>query len=92
LTLAGTIERRDKFQGEVAVTISGLPKEFKAPAATLKGEEAKFSLPISIPPGVTAGEIPLELSASASINPKQPNVKVRSRDVDVVLVITSGTP
>lgn len=92
LTLAGTIERRDKFQGEVAVTISGLPKEFKAPTATLKGEEAKFSLPISIPPGVTAGVIPLELSASASIDPKQPNVKVRSRDVDIVLVITSGTP
>jgi hypothetical protein len=86
--IQGQIERREGLTGEVAVALTGLPPGARADAATVKADATAFTLTVVLPANLPAGEIPgLKLSATAAPDPKQPNVKVRSREVDLTLVI-----
>lgn len=90
LTLSGSIERRDDFKGDVVVALAGLPTGVKGESATVKASETAFTLKIELPPTVTAGELSgLNLSATAAIDPKQPNARVRSQEIGLTLVVSA---
>jgi hypothetical protein len=83
--VSGAVERLNGFTGDVTVTLSGLPPGVPAPGPiTVKAADTDFAFKLTIPPTVAAGETKLKLSASV-IDPKQPNVRVKSRDVEATL-------
>jgi hypothetical protein len=87
LEVKGTVERLNGFTGDIAVSLAGLPAGVPVPAAvTVKAGATTFSFKLAIPPTTPASESQLKLSATA-IDPKQPNVRVKGRDVEVVLII-----
>jgi hypothetical protein len=90
LPLAGTIERRDDFKGDVLVTLTGLPAGAKA-ETTVKAAETAFHLKVALPAKLSAGELSgLTLFATAAIDPQQPAVRVRSRDVPLTLNVKTA--
>lgn len=86
--LDGKIERREGLTGDVIVTLAGLPPGLSAPAVTVKADAVDFSILVAVPvnarPGETKG---LTLFATAA-DPKQPNIRLRSRDVELTLNVT----
>ncbi len=90
--LTGKIDRREGLTGDVALTLTGLPPGVTAAAVTVKASDTAFALNVVLPPGTQPGEITgLKLSGTAVADPKQPNVRVASRDVDVTLVVKAAT-
>ncbi len=88
LELKGTVERLNGFAGDVSVTLTGLPAGVPAPAAlTVKAGETAFVFKIALPPTTPAGEARLKFGATAT-DPKQPNVRVKGRDVEATLKIS----
>jgi hypothetical protein len=86
--IKGTAERLNGFVGDVVVTLTGLPPGVAVPAPiTVKTGETKFAFKLTLPPTTPPAEAKLKLSASVVPDPKQPNVRVKSRDVDLVFVI-----
>jgi hypothetical protein len=86
--MKGTTERLNGYTGEVVVTLTGLPPGVAAPPpVTLKAAESTFAFKLSLPPTTPPGDTKLKLSASVLPDPKQPNVRVRSRDVELTLAI-----
>ncbi|MCI0681467.1 MAG: hypothetical protein L0Y71_05125 [Gemmataceae bacterium] len=91
LKVPGKIERRESLKGDVAVTLTGLPPGAKADAVTVKADAIAFTLNVALPPNVPAGEVRgLKLAASAAPDPKQPARRVKSRDVEVTLVVKTA--
>jgi hypothetical protein len=87
--VSGKIERREGLTGDVALTLTGLPAGASAAAATVKADATDFSINLVLPANLPAGEIKgLKLSANAPA-PGNPALRVRSRDVDLVLVVKS---
>ncbi|MFN0019132.1 MAG: hypothetical protein ACKVP0_12785 [Pirellulaceae bacterium] len=84
----GKIERREGLTGEVIVTLAGLPAGVSAPPVTIKADAVDFAIMVAVPintkPGETKG---LTLFATAA-DPKQPAIRIRSRDVDLTLNVT----
>ncbi len=88
LKLPGKIERLEGFSGDVALTLTGLPAGARADAVTVKGDTTAFTLNIVLPPTQPAAEIRgLKLAGTIAADPKQPNVRVKSRDVELTLVV-----
>jgi hypothetical protein len=86
--IQGKVERLAGMKTEVALALTGLPAGAKAEAVTLKADATDFVVNVTIPPTVPAGEINgVKLSGSFAPNPKQPAVRIRSRDVEVTLVL-----
>jgi hypothetical protein len=84
----GQLERREGFTGDVALTLTGFPSGARADPVTVKTGVTAFSLNLVLPPNLTPGESPgLVLSATAAPDAKQPNIRVRSRDVQLTLVV-----
>ncbi|HEV3387320.1 MAG TPA: hypothetical protein VG097_21050 [Gemmata sp.] len=84
----GTVDRLNGFTGEVVVSLTGLPPGVAVPPPlTVKAAETRFAFKLTIPPTTPPYEAKLKLSASVVPDPKQPNVRVKSRDVDFVLAI-----
>lgn len=84
-SLKGTIQRVDDMKGDVVVQLAPLPPGVTAAPVTVKAADTAFELKITLPP--TPGELGgMKLSANAA-DPGQPNVRLRSRDVDVTLNI-----
>jgi hypothetical protein len=84
----GTAERLNAFTGEVVVSLTGLPPGIPVPPpATVKAGDTKFAFKLVLPPTAPPGDAKLKLSASVVPDPKQPNVRVKSRDVDFALTI-----
>ena len=84
----GKIERREGLTGEVVVTLAGLPAGISAGAITIKADAADFSINLVVPATARPGEIKgLTLFATAA-DPKQPNNRLRSRDVELTLNVT----
>src|SRR5205807_2764630 len=80
----GKLERREGVKADVALALTGLPAGAKADAVTVKADKSAFTLNVTFPPSVPAGEIKgMKLSGSFAPDGKQPNVRVRSREVDV---------
>ncbi|HJZ55963.1 MAG TPA: hypothetical protein VKE74_13420, partial [Gemmataceae bacterium] len=84
----GTVERLNGFTGDVTVTVSGLPQGVQTGPVTVKATETAFAVPLRVLPTTTPGTTKgLTLSASVVPDPKQPNVRVKSRDIALTLVI-----
>ncbi len=83
----GKVERREGLTGDVTVALTGLPPGARADAVTVKAAATDFTVNVVLTPSVPAGELMgLRLSATAA-GAKQPNVRVRSRDVEITLVV-----
>lgn len=88
LKIEGKIQRQQKTLGEVTVTLAGLPGGLKAAPVTLKAGQEPFAIVVAVPPNQPTGFFDgIKLSASAAVDPKQPTVRVKGRDVDLTLVV-----
>jgi hypothetical protein len=88
IPLIGRIERREGLTGDVALAVTGLPAGARADAVTVKAGASAFTLNVVLPPGAPTGEFTgLKLSATAAPDAKQPNVRVRSPEVEVTLLV-----
>jgi hypothetical protein len=86
--IKGKVERREGLTGDVTLTLTGLPPGARADAVTVKAGVSDFTMNVILPVGFLAGEYrALKLSGTAVADPKQPNVRVRSRDVELTLVV-----
>lgn len=85
--VSGAIERRAGLTGDVVLALVGLPAGVNATVPAVKADATAFTFNVVLPPGTPAGEIGLKLSGTAAPDSKQPNIRVRSRDVDFTLVV-----
>jgi len=70
------------------VSLTGVPPGVAVPAAiTVKAGDTDFAFKLTIPPTTPAGESKLKLSATGVSDPKQPAVRVKGRDVEVMLTV-----
>ena len=84
----GSVVRSEGFTGDVPLSLTGLPAGATAPAVTVKAGETKFTMKLTFPATVAAGDVTgLKLSATVVPDTKTPNVRVRSRDVDLTVTI-----
>jgi hypothetical protein len=83
----GKVERREGVKADIAIALTGLPAGAKAEAVTVKGDATTFTLNVNFPPNVPPGDIKAKLSGSYAPDAKQPNVRVRSREVDCTIVL-----
>jgi hypothetical protein len=89
----GKVERREGLTGDVALTLTGLPAGARADPVTVKAGATEFTVNVVLPPTIPAGEVSgLQLAATAVADPKQPNVRVRSREVELTLVVRASQP
>jgi hypothetical protein len=88
----GKIERREGLTGDVVVSLAGLPAGATAEQVTVKADTTDFLLNVKLPANTPAGELKdLKLSATGSPDANQPNIKVTSRPVDLLLVVQPAT-
>src|SRR5262249_4324477 len=88
IKLQGQIERRPGVTSDAVLTPTGFPPGARADAVTVKAATTAFSLNVVLPANLQAGELTgLKLSGTVAVNPQQPNVRVRSREVDLTLVV-----
>jgi hypothetical protein len=88
--LQGKIERREGVKADVALALAGLPAGAKAEAVTVKADASAFTLNVTFPPNAAPGEIKgVKLSGSYAPDAKLPNVRVKSREVEVTLVLNA---
>jgi hypothetical protein len=88
VVVTGKIERREGLTGDVVVNLAGLPAGATAEAITVKADATDFLLNIKLPANTPVGELKgLKLSATGSPDANQPNVKVTSRPIDLLLVV-----
>jgi hypothetical protein len=88
LKIPGKVERLAGFKSEVILALTGLPAGAKADSVTVKADATDFVVNVTLPPTVVAGEITgVKLSGSFAPNAKQPALRVRSRDVEVTLIL-----
>jgi hypothetical protein len=89
--LKGKVERREGLTGDVALTLTGLPAGASAAPITVKAGVTDFTfdvvLPTNVPPGETKG---IKVFGTAVADPKLPAIRVRSRDVDLTLVVLTA--
>jgi hypothetical protein len=86
--ITGKVERLTSVKGDVVLTLTGLPAGAKADAVTVKADASDFTVNVALPPTVAIGEMKsLKLTGSIAPDAKQPNVRVRSPEVDVTLVV-----
>jgi hypothetical protein len=90
--IKGRVERREGLTGDVAISLTGLPAGGRANPVIVKTGMTEFVLDVVLPPNVPVGEVKgLTLFGTAAPDPKQPNVRVRSRDVELTLVVQPAT-
>ena len=84
----GKVERREGLAGDVALTLTGLPPGTRADVVTVKAGVSDFTVNVILPPNLPAGEVKgLKLAGTAAPDARQPNVRVRSREAEVTLVV-----
>ncbi|MBM4067378.1 MAG: hypothetical protein FJ271_00325 [Planctomycetes bacterium] len=89
--IAGLVERKEGLKSDVTVELKGLPPGTRAGAVNVKAGTTAFTIDLVLPPNLTSGEFrELRLSGTAVVDPKQPNVRVRSREVELTLVVKAG--
>ena len=90
--IEGKIERREGMKADVVLALTGLPAGAKAAGVTVPATATDFLVNVFLPPNLPLGEIKgLKLTGSFAPNAQQPNVRVRSRDVEVTLVLQALT-
>lgn len=92
LKLQGRIERLEGVKADVALALTGLPAGAKADAVTVKAADSAFTINVTFPPNIPPGEIKaIKLSGSFALDAKLANVRVRSREVEVTVLLRSAT-
>jgi len=89
--IAGQVERKEGLASDVTLTLTGLPAGASAAPVTLKGGTVAFAFNVVLPANQAVGEIKgLKIAATAPADPKTPAVVVRSRDVELTLVVVAA--
>jgi hypothetical protein len=89
--IPGKIERREGLTGDAVLAVTGLPAGARADAVTVKADAVDFVVNLVLPANLAAGEYKgLKLSASGTPDPKQPNIRVKSRDVELALAVKAA--
>jgi hypothetical protein len=89
--IKGKIERREGLAGDVTVSLTGLPAGAKADPVTVKMGTTEYSLRLVLPPTVPPGEAQgVKLFATGTPDAKQPNLRIKSRDVELTLVLNAA--
>lgn len=83
--LEGKIERREGLTGDVILTLAGLPAGISAPAATIKADAVDFAVNVAVPANARPGETKGLILFATAADPKQPSIRLRSRDVELTL-------
>jgi hypothetical protein len=87
--VSGSVERMNGASGDVTLTLTGVPPGVPAPGPiTVKAGDTDFAFKLTIPPTTPVGETKLKIVAVTAPDAKQPNVRVKSRDVEPVLNVT----
>jgi hypothetical protein len=85
--LQGKLERKTPL-GDVTINLADLPAGVKAEAAVVKANTSDFALGVFFPAGLPAGEVHgVKLTATAAADPKQPNVRVSSRETRLTFIL-----
>jgi hypothetical protein len=88
VVIKGKVERREGLTGDVVVVLTGLPPGIGVAPVTVKAALTAFEVKVNLPANIAPGELKgLKLTASAAADPKQPGVRVSSRDVKLTLVV-----
>jgi hypothetical protein len=88
VVLSGKVERREGLTGEVVLGVTGLPAGARADAIAVKADATEFLVNLVLPATFPVGEYQgLKLSGSVTPDPNQPNLRVKSRDVELTLVV-----
>jgi hypothetical protein len=88
IPLKGKIERREGLAADVVLTLTGFPPGARADAVTVKAGSTDFTLPLILPPNLPPGEYKgLRLAGTAVPDPKQPNIRITSRAVELALLL-----
>ena len=91
LKLQGKVERLPGVKADVTLALTVLPAGAKSDAVTVKADASDFTLNVTLPPTVPAGEIKgVKLSGSFAPDAKVANIRVRSREVEVTLVLKAS--
>jgi hypothetical protein len=86
--VTGKVLRRAGLAGDVTITLAGIPAGARANPVIVKADASDFTVELVLPVNQPAGELKgLKLSATAVPDPKLVNVRVKSPEVDVVLVV-----
>jgi hypothetical protein len=90
-TIPGKIERREGLTGDVVLGVTGLPAGVRAEAVTVKADTTDFVVSLVLPANFATGEYKgVKLSATGTPDPKQPNIRVKSREVELALVVKAA--
>ncbi|MCY2967587.1 MAG: hypothetical protein NT069_28810 [Planctomycetota bacterium] len=88
VAIQGAVERLDGAVGDVPVQLTGLPPGARADAVNVKADATEFTINLILPANQPVGEIHgIKLSGTLPPDPKQPNVRVKSRDVELQVVV-----
>jgi len=91
IEVKGTAERMHGFAGDIAVSLTGVPAGVAVPAPiTVKAGETKFAVKLTLPPATPVGDVKLKLSASGVPDAKQPNVRVKGREIEIALNVIAA--
>jgi hypothetical protein len=84
--IEGTIKRREGITGDVTLALAGLPSGAQANSPTVKADADAFTIDVTLPANQAVGQIGgLKITASIAPDPKQANVRVKSREVELKL-------
>lgn len=79
LKLAGTIQRKAGFAGDVTVSIVGQPGGVAAPSVVLTADKTDFELELKFPPNFSPAQVTsIKLFATGPYDPKAANIVVRT--------------
>lgn len=91
IELRGEVVRSENFTGDVTVMLLNPPPATMAPPIVVKAPDTAFVLKATFPANLPATEFKgVVLSASVAPDPKQPNVRVSSRDIELTLNIVGA--
>jgi hypothetical protein len=86
--LAGKIDRRAGFKGDVTVSVAGLPRGIVVPKAVLKVGKNNYRLEVKFPTNSKLGEVKgLTVFATGRFDPKSPVVRNTSQPLAIKLVV-----
>lgn len=89
--IKGTVERLHGFTGDVTVVLAGLPPGVQTGPVVVKAAETTFVVQVRALPSAVPGETKgLKLSATVAPDPKQPTVRVKSRDIELTLSVVGA--
>jgi hypothetical protein len=86
--IKGEVLRSEGYTGDATVTLTDLPPGVAPRTVTVKSAETVFAIKLALPPTLAAGETRgIKLSASGATDPKQPGVRVKSREIELTLSV-----